>query len=831
MLTKIKSAIEKLFNDYRIIFWYDKKSEMFSIYEKLELEDIKIIVIAGNEFYVKYKVLVEDVESKYLLYHRGPKPEDMDNWLLDLNLAYYEFHTEAASLHLQELGLPQELRSVVEQHEDFFRSSERIKKLKELLEKDDLESKICLKMMAVVCNTEPSWEKVLYSLFDEIRKNKPVKYNELISYNLDGILWSYAEKKFSYKPLAPTIKELAVELLLNNFRRSLPKSNSTLTKDAYIFVNRWKENSKAQIMFEELSNQFEKELGIDSEIQKLAVEELLDANTFSVVEKNILIGIRDHLLRETLGNQSVQEWIEKRRTKFFYKDYENLYTALSYGSNLLDEIRKSTFILSELKEGFEAYTKQHYKIDFLYRKYIYLCQIAEHPNLLKDLTVKVEKAYTNSFLLPLTKAWQTLLDSNTTWQIPGIEEQRGFYNKYIQPYIERKNRIFVIISDAFRYEAAVEFREILLNEDRYTADITPVLGMLPSYTQLGMAALLPHKTLGFDNADDTIYADGKSTLGLENRSKVLQSRHPGSIAINAENLLNMRAHDEGREFIKPYQVVYIFHNGIDKTGDDKISEGDVFNAVENEYQTLMKIIKQIANMNGTNMIITADHGFLYQHDRLDVSDFNDTSIEGEVIKSSRRFVLGKNLKHSPALMTFKTSDLGLSGNIEIQIPKSINRLRVQGAGSRFVHGGASLQEIVLPVLEVNKKRKSDIEYVQIAIIGGSTNVTSNQFGVNFYQRLAVGEKVLPIQLRAGFYTLTGKPISDIVTLNFDSTDEDSAAREKRHVFIFISDATQYNNQEIILRLETPVEGTTLFSVYQENKYRMLISFGSEFDEF
>lgn len=44
----------------------------------------------------------------------------------------------------------------------------------------------------------------------------------------------------------------------------------------------------------------------------------------------------------------------------------------------------------------------------------------------------------------------------------------------------------------------------------------------------------------------------------------------------------------------------------------------------------------------------------------------------------------------------------------MQIPKSINRLRLKGSGSRFVHGGATLQEVVIPVISINKKRQSDV---------------------------------------------------------------------------------------------------------------------------
>ena len=86
----------------------------------------------------------------------------------------------------------------------------------------------------------------------------------------------------------------------------------------------------------------------------------------------------------------------------------------------------------------------------------------------------------------------------------------------------------------------------------------------------------------------------------------------------------------------------------------------------------------------------------------------------------------------------------------------------QGAGSRFVHGGASLQEIVIPVIEISKKRKSDIEFVDVDIISGSSNITSNSFGVSFYQKQPVADKILQRQLKAGIYSANNKLISEFL---------------------------------------------------------------------
>ncbi len=90
------------------------------------------------------------------------------------------------------------------------------------------------------------------------------------------------------------------------------------------------------------------------------------------------------------------------------------------------------------------------------------------------------------------------------------------------------------------------------------------------------------------------------------------------------------------------------------------------------------------------------------------------------------------------------TQLGLEGELEIQIPKSINRLRLQGSGSRFVHGGASLQEIVIPLLRITKKRPSDIEKVDVNILRGDTQViSSGQLSIALYQADAVTDKRQP----------------------------------------------------------------------------------------
>ncbi len=835
MIEKIQQALSQLFERERIVFWYDQKAEMTAVFEDLALPNVEKIKITNNEFAIKHRVLLLEPKQSFLIYQDSPKPNTDDNWLLDLNLSYPEFYTEASSLYTQDLGLDPSFKEVIQAHEAFFSSKERLEKFKKMLEPaNDDATRLRIKLLAVLCNCEPERDKIFYSLFAEMAEGKAERFQSFEKANLIDFFWLMTEKRFGYKSLNQSIKDLALNVLQNNFLRSTAQvgSEMPLNRDAYLFADRWKENAKSQELYKQLSKTFATQLNLEDTLLRIHPEDLLECDTYENIDKYLLQSLRDHIKNSTLNEQQIQEWISKRCHKVFYPLHENTYNALSYASLFLNEIKKADLSIDNAREGFERYAKQHYMIDLLYRKYILYSDTAEHQNLLKELTKHIEKAYTNGFLSPLSQQWQSVVDGMAQWNIEGVLAQKDFYGTFIKPYTESNNkRIFVIISDAFRYESAMEYRDIVLKMNRYTADVQAVLGSLPSYTQLGMASLLPYREISFDKQNDTVFLDGQSTIGKDNRDKILKSHYSRSVAVGAEDFLKLHAKEAGRDFIKPFDVVYIYHNGIDKIGDDTTSEHKVFAATEDEFKVLNNLIKQITSMNGSNIMITSDHGYLYQHNRLDESDFSDFTPEGSLYKHSRRFVIGKNLKPSYFAKKFVGEQAGFSDDTEIQIPKGINRLRIQGAGSRFVHGGASLQEIVIPVMFINKKRSDDTSEVEIDILSRQMRITSNTFGVNFYQKQAVADKILSKKLKIGFYTVQGKLISDSIEILFDSNDTDSAGREKRHLFSFISEASQYNKQDILLRMESQILGTNTYSIYKEERYQMMIAFGSDFDDF
>lgn len=471
------------------------------------------------------------------------------------------------------------------------------------------------------------------------------------------------------------------------------------------------------------------------------------------------------------------------------------------------------------------YVNDLYVIDQHYRHFFYEAKLAESTNLVNDIIPKIEQTYSNKYLSVVANKWQPIVDVMEKWQVSGVFSQRSFYNVHVSPFTQKGKRLFVIISDALRYETMKELEQRISQENRMETTMKPaMLCVQPSYTQLGMAALLPHRVLSYEKGSAEVFADGVSTQGTANRTKVLQTTVPNSIAIKAEDFLSVC----NKDWVKDYDLIYIYSNTIDKVGDALATETQVFKATKDEMDKIVHILKAIRDANGYNILITADHGYLYQNETLDETDFTDFKAQGGTcFIENRRFVIGTGLWDGNGAKTWKSEDVGVKTGVDIQICKGLNRIRKQGSGTRFVHGGSMPQEVAVPVLHVNVKKKTDIKSVDVDILGKQSRITQMSQSVKFYQTEEATDKVKGMTLRLGFYTTDGDVISDSVTLTFDSTSAESQQREQKHTFRFKNVISKLNGQTVTLRMERQVENTTQFAPYREEDYKVSVMFEAE----
>ena len=835
MNTQIQEALLKRFDKHRIIFWYDARKELRQDFEALALPDIEKVEINNNELGLKYRLLREAPEQKFLLYKEGPAPAELDNWLLDVQLAHGEFNTDQTSLWLAELELGLEFNELVQAHSAFFEAKARLKALKKRLGDRDHRHQIETKMLAVCAGAEPRLDTIMEALLQELPEGKDNKAKLLQRCQLDQLLWKRLQRSYEYESETPSIKDFVIELFKSCFAMAIG-GEIKLSSEALVFLKRWKDSRRHEQSFESLSAECAEILKVESTLEPLDFRDLLDLDYFRLVDLKIISALVHSVTERTVTDGEVSNWIRQRRQGHWYNEFRHMYEAIDVASRFMGTLDRTSISLNadteRLSDGIHRYTHSWYPLDQLYRKFIWHRRQAGQSTLLNALADKVENLYSNNYLLTVNNQWQALVDKADRWDASPVSHQRRFFKEKVKPFLSKDKKVCVIISDALRYEVGHELLSLIRQEDRFSAELSPALSVLPSYTQLGMAALLPHQALAIaEDETGTALVDGASSAGTANRKKILNKALPEkATAIQAKALVQL-GRDDCRRLVRENDLVYVYHNLIDKTGDERDSQERVFDAAETTLQELIDLVKKLTNANASNLLITSDHGFIYQNQPLDDSDFSGCEPEGDhILYKSRRFILGKGLKPQAGLKYFSSAELQLDGAMEIQIPSSINRLRLKGSGSQFVHGGASLQEVVVPVLQINKKRKSDVTAVGVEVLRGASHmITSGQWTVRFYQTEAVKDKVQPRQLKAGLYSQSGELISDVHDLSFDMTSEHPRDRELQIQMVLSHEADNANNQEVILRLDEPLIGTSHFKEYLSIRYQLRRSFTSDFD--
>ncbi len=824
---KIKDILYDLVAEGRLVIWYDDGGQMRDFVSELSMDGVEILMLENNAFTIKHRILTgEQPEKGFLIYSPKSRPSDSENWLLDIEVQAKQFSADMGSLYAAECKIPLDIKDlVVDTHLEFFKiATNRTRLAARMIEGMDVKD-IERQMISIVSKTEASYSQLALVLIREALQEKKEICNKLSKYNLDGLFWGEIASAFRYKG-KHQIKDLLVVLFKDDLDRRLGEGK--LGNEAHIFMRDWRDSRQHGETYKAWAEVLEKEMRVKETLQNYPLEKLLAIETFPCVDKIIAQYLQMMVLEGTINVDKLEAIVEEREGKLFFSRAAHAIRALLEARRMFEEIdlRTADLTINSPARGIELYCSGLYSIDSHYRHYFREAKDSEIVGLLADVTEKVQRVYTNMFLQKLSYKWQAVLDSMIKWDIPSVTSQRKFYKTYVQPFVSKGNKLFVIISDAMRYEVAVELEQRINQVNRMSAEMKPAMySTLPSYTQLGMAALLPHNELSYEKDADEVFADGSSTKGTEARGKILEKAVSRSLAINTENFLKI---GNPRVYLKDFDLIYIYSNKIDTVGDKKETEGNVFSACEYEIENIVKVVELIRNSNGANILITADHGFLYQNEVLDDSDFADFKLMGDVIGGSRRFVIGKDLVPGSAVRTWNSKDVGLNKGVQIQIANGMNRIKKQGSGSRFVHGGAMLQEIVVPVIHVNIKKVVDVSQVNVDILNKRSRLTTNSQTISFYQTEAVTEKVKGSVIKAGFYDRSGNPISDVATMNFNSTSNDTVQREQKHTFLFKSELSKLNGQTVYLRMEKQVTDSEQFAPYMEIEYKVSIMFQAEF---
>ena len=831
-MKRIHDSLQRIFQRHRLVFWYDATGEWAETFTAYPDADVAKLTVAGNEFGTKVRIVRDpNPEARFLIYVPTARPPDADNWLLDLLLQGYEYKADKASLALQDVGLPHEFFQLAEDHAPYFASGKRVQALKELIGKDDQSRDVRLKMMAVLAGTAVEIDALLLHFLkanpeDALIEIDPV--NECLqSSALEAPFWKEVTRLFGYTATVPSLRDFAVSL----FRGANPLDDHVaLHPHAKVFLQRWKDSQAYSVSFREWSRHMERELQIETALGGWDERKSLgDWDTFEVFEKFTLLRLCQSFTKGALG-ADLRAVVQQRRASFWHPLHAHGYAALEQAVELRELLASAELTVDSVAGGVNRYVASWWRIDLAYRRCTWNLRRYGQVQVMEQITQWVEKSYVNNFLLPLTDRWSDQVRELETWECPGMPAQRKFFEHYVQPYLTKGQKVFVIISDALRYEAAADYAQRLRSANRWTAEVEALFGVLPSYTQLGMAALLPGNERAVDTMTATVTIDGQSTAGTKNRAQLLNLACGGkATGLQAEVFLELNTKTDGRALMRDHEIIYIFHNVIDKVGDQPSTEAKTFDAVEQAFEELDLIIKKVANINGSNMLLTADHGFLFQQDDVAAGDATPLPAAGEWTFRNRRFSLGRGITPDPKVKIFESAALGVQGDWSAAFPLSLGRFPLQGSGMRYVHGGISLQEVVVPVVKIHKARTDDTGRVEVELLRVPAKITTGQVSIALFQDRPALAKVLPRTLRIGIFAKDGTSLSEIKTQTFDSKETEARQRETAMLLVLSAAADAFNNKDVELRLEETVPGTSQNVTYKTQSIKIQKPFTSDFE--
>ena len=808
----------------RIIFWYDEDREFEDKLDGLQLDDAKVVRLTGsNTFAVKKLLCVDDLSSNYLVYSPLSFQKDDDNWLINVQLYSEEFRADLISIWIDEMGLTSTpiIRKQVRNYRAFFDAKKHRAKVAAIKSNITTAPQMHLAVMATLCGNDDIQPNNIVRAV--IRAGLDIETNDIyqsfVTYGADTAFWAMVSQATGYNEGDDSnLGRLAMHMLLTAATGTL-HLDDLAGLDAYIsvphqaycyeLVSDWMHGEDNRQLYE-VARYVEDGARLYQRFSKLPVEALVSTECFPCIDECILTSlmteIRDHIIKVDV----IKETVEKRRTMAWYEDVSCYYEGILQVANMQAFFLEHAdgFHTVEPAKLWKEYTTDYYRMDTFYRQFhlcFQKCLKVSNPlldDLFKHVTEKVEGLYSHWFIGLLGENWSDACAENLEQfgRILEVSQQVDFYRSKVKP---GTNRVYVIISDAFRYEVAASLTAQLRRETQSKVELNSCQAVFPTVTKFGMAALLPHRELTVvekSNGLLSVLADGQST-DAGNRDKILKLANKASVALKYDNIIGLKR-AERQALVKGMEVVYIYHDKVDIASHT--SDSAVFSACDEAISDIKNLVRIIVNeFGGTNIIITADHGFLYTYSPLSEDDKVDKTTPSEQdVEIDRRYLITRKGAKPEYLLHVKFLD-GQS-DFDAFAPRENVRIKKKGGGLNFVHGGISLQEMVVPIVEYQHLRtatkayqrnrdKIDTKPVTLNLLSAGRKISNMIFSLSFYQREPVGDNREQATYLIYFTDSNGKQISDTCKIIADKTSENGQDRTFRCSFNLRSQ--KYSSQE------------------------------------
>lgn len=293
-----------------------------------------------------------------------------------------------------------------------------------------------------------------------------------------------------------------------------------------------------------------------------------------------------------------------------------------------------------------------------------------------------------------TRAFERFLEAGST-EIPGFA---AIHARLEQEVWKAKGRRAVVIVDALRYDCALSIQDLLREQD---TGVEPVVAVLPTVTPIGMTALLPTSSeIRLEIKGNTMHPmlQGKDLSARSNRIAVL-----AAFGADCRDISAVEATSEPPEDLGELLVVF-GHDEVDHLGHGDAQA--LIRHVQLEVDRLARLIRKLHRWNYPIVHVVTDHGFiLLDEERLPEEVPCDKSW-CRVLKE--RFALVDTGADLP-LATFPCP---WNPALRVAVPPGLAFFKAEKS---FSHGGATLQELIIPHLisrsQVTREKRIGVEVV------------------------------------------------------------------------------------------------------------------------
>ncbi|MEL4247440.1 PglZ domain-containing protein [Shewanella xiamenensis] len=444
------------------------------------------------------------------------------------------------------------------------------------------------------------------------------------------------------------------------------------------------------------------------------IVDLGDRDTFPFEERTFLHQAMDALQRDNtdtvrhiLSRHAQSVWTGKGESQ---AQWDLLRSSLA----LVEACQDNERLLADHSRSMDAlvafYIAQFREVDRLHREFeqaVSDYDWQDTQSLMHPLQQQVRKQYgrlIEKLQLLFTKHLQS-----SGWPLSDMFSNTEVFGKLVAPKLALSgHKVAYLMVDAFRYELGVALTQELSRCGK--VELTPALAQLPSITLVGMASLLPDadKSLVLNKVDGKLvpFINGQEVKTVTQRMELIRKRYgarfqEGRLEDFVRNRFKV---EDGTELLvlRSVEIDGHFENDPDTAPTE----------ITSALSRIHRAIKKLKDAGFRDVVIATDHGF-FMNTHAQAGD-TCNKLSGDWLNIHERCLLGDGAadQHHYAIATDKAgirSDMAkLAGPLTMASYK---------AGMLYYHGGASLQECVVPVitLQLDASDQAPIEQANVVL--------------------------------------------------------------------------------------------------------------------